>query len=230
MTTMDQYIDVVGQAEYKETVGTYRADLDLTVRAAKNETAMAEVADLRQACLRALLAAGLTGEEMSEGGGQAYQPWYWRRKDKVGQEASLRVLLAVDDMVRLQKALAALEPLFTDQARRVLSVGMRPEFAPTADARAAAEQEAIADARSRAERLASAAKVRILGAAQVEQLDVTRSRTGMHGDEDWRGFMVGAAAAGGLAEAEADVPLDAASRTTTVRFRVRFATQVLDGA
>lgn len=222
---MDHYIDVVGHAEYIEQATTFRADLDLSVRAAKDETALAEVAELRQNCLRALLASGIRPAEMTEGGGQAWQPWYWRKKEKVGQEASLRVLLEVDDMARLQRGLAALEPLF-GSVRRTLSVSMRrPEFAAADGARRRAEQAAIADARALAEALAATAAVRIVGVAQVEQLDVLRSRSGAHGDEEFRGVAVAAAAAFSLVEGGDDVPLEAPSRQVGVRFRVRFATQ-----
>jgi uncharacterized protein YggE len=222
---MTHYIDLVTTADYTETVSTYRADLDLSVRAAKDETALAEVAALRQECLHALLAAGLTSDEMTEGGGQAWQPWYWRKKERVGQEASLRVLLEVDDMARLQKALAALEPLF-ENARRTLSVSMRqPEFVAADGARQAAEHAAVTGARERADRLAAAAGVRVVGVAELEELGVARSRTGAHGDEEWRGARMMVAGAAVLEEGGEDISLEAASRTVTVRFRVRFATQ-----
>ena len=56
---MDRFIEVVGVGKLVERVAEYRADVTLQVRAAQVETAIKEVAELRNECIRRLRDAGL---------------------------------------------------------------------------------------------------------------------------------------------------------------------------
>src|SRR5215470_8730003 len=123
---MDPFIEVVGQGTLTEKVAEYRMDLSVTVRAAQGDVALKEATELRSRCIRTLKESGIKDRELTEGGGQVWRPWFWKKKP--GQEASHKILIACPDWDRLFKALGALEPLFDNQ-RCSLSVSMRqPKF------------------------------------------------------------------------------------------------------
>ncbi len=216
---MKTYIEVIGQGTLTEAVTEYRADLSVTVRAAQGDAALQEATDLRNRCIRTLKESGIKGNELTEGGGEVWRPWFWKKKP--GQEASHKILIACPDRDRLFTALGTLEPLFDNQ-RASLTVSMRrPRFEAESAERSAAMSRAIADAKSSAETLAREAGLRITGVTQVEELDDRKEPSGAYGDEDWRGAY--AVAAGELLSEEAPEALDAAVRQVTVRYRVRFA-------
>lgn len=214
---MDRFIDVVGIGTLSESVAEYRADVTLQVRAAQVETAIKEVSELRSECIQRLRAAGLTDRELLEGGAEIWRPWYLKKKP--GQEASQKLLVSCDDMQRLMGALGALESLFENQ-RYAISVSMRrPVFATDKTARREAEKAAIADAESKAANIADRAGLSLDGVIEVEELDVKMSRSGTFGDQDW----MGSAAAGGSAGGDLGETLEAATRSTSIRYRVRYA-------
>lgn len=219
---MDNFIEVVGQASYDETIRNYRAEINLAVRAAHADTAIREAGELRNHCITQLKQAGLTDAELIEGGGEVYRPWYERKK--AGQETSHKILIECADLARIQIALATLEGLF-DNPRYSFNFSMnRPLFGIDVNTIKQAQRAAIADARTQAELLAGACGVRITHVAQVEELVAKVSRSGMHGDEDWGGYA--ACMAAGAAGAPAPIALEAASRSNTVRYRVRFGSAV----
>src|SRR4051812_5734524 len=119
---MDSFIDTRGEASVVESVVEYHADLSVTVRAAQVETALTEVEDLRNRCIRGLREAGLGDGELNEGAGEVWRPWFWRKK--AGQEVSRKILVTCSDANRLYRALAALEPIFANQ-RYSVAVSMR---------------------------------------------------------------------------------------------------------
>jgi len=216
---MDSYIEVVGCGELVEEVTEYRADLSLSVRAAQADSAMVEAGELRDRCIRILKEAGLSSEELSEGGSTTWRPWFWKKKP--GQETSYKILISCSEAKRLYAALDALQPVFENQ-RYTLSVSMlSPRFVPATEDKVAAQAAAIGDARCKAETIAKEAKVSLSSIIQVEELSAKTDRSGAYGDEDWRGIPV---AAGSLAESDASFEeLDGAKRTSSIRYRVRFA-------
>ncbi|MDK2127064.1 SIMPL domain-containing protein [Parachitinimonas caeni] len=216
---MDRFIEVVGTASLVESVVEYRADVTVQVRAAQVETAIKEVGELRAECIRQLRQSGLNGDELSEGGAEVWRPWFW--KQKPGKEASHKLLICSHDMNRLMTALGALEPLFENQ-RHALSVSMRaPRFDVSIDARRAAERAALADAETKAKNIAECVGLKINSVLEVEELGVKTYRSGTYGDEDWMGVYAGGASAAALDAGDAP---EHATRSSTVRFRVRFAT------
>jgi uncharacterized protein YggE len=216
--SMDSFIETRGEASLIEGVVEYNADLSVTVRAAQVETALTEVEELRNRCIRGLREAGLGDSELKEGAGEVWRPWFWKKK--AGQEVSRKILITCSDANRLYRALAALEPLFASQ-RYVLSVSMRaPRFDAAPERRASVQAAAVDDARSKAEVVARAAGIALGPVLQIEEIEDRVGRSGAYGDEDWRGF-----AAGGMAAAAEEGPeiIEGATRTRTVRFRVRFS-------
>lgn len=216
---MDSFIDVRGEATIDELVLEYRADLTVTVRAPQADTALSEVEDLRNLCIRRLREGGLTEAELKEGAGEVWRPWFWRKK--AGQEVSRKVLISCDDVNRLFRALGSLEPIFSNQ-RFSMAVTMRPpRFGASPEAHAAAQAAAVGDARRKAEAVAASSKVALGRVVQVEEIDERVGRSGAYGDEEWRTF--GIAAAGAAAAEEPPEILEGATRTRTVRYRVRFS-------
>lgn len=214
---MDTYIEVAGQGDIAETVVEQRAALTLTVKASKAEAAFEEATRLRNDTIRALKAAGLGSDEISEGGRDTWQPWY--RRKSAGQEVSHRVLLRCRDTQRLYLAIDALQPLF-ENARHSLSVDMlQPRFDASAEAESAARAAAIQQARARAQVIAREAGVSLGSVAQVEKLGADAERTGSYGDY---GFAMAAAAPLAASAADDFEAIDGASRVRRLRFRVRF--------
>ncbi|NHZ79586.1 DUF541 domain-containing protein [Massilia sp. CCM 8695] len=218
---MDSYIEVTGQSSLVEQVTTYRADLSLSVRAAQADTAISEAGALRDDCIRVLKSSGIAPDEMSEGGNATWQPWFWK-KSKPGQERAFKILIACSEAKRLYTALDALQPIFEHQ-RYTLNVSMlKPQFEASDAERAQAHAAALADARGKAQLIASESGVRLSFVSQVEELGMTVGRSGTYGDEDWgyatRG--VGGGPDGG--DEAAYVQLEGAKRINTIRYRVRF--------
>ncbi len=212
---MDAFIDVRGQAEVTESVVEYAADLTITVRSSELEEAVRASEGVRESCVRALLAAGLDSSELREGSGEIWRPWFARKK--IRHEVSRKILIACPDAGRLQRALGAIGA----GERSSVAVSMRPpRFDASPAARSAALSGAIADARGKAEDLAGAAGVRLGPVIQVEEIDDRVGRSGAFGDEEWRSMFGrgGGAPPGG----EPPTNLEAAERTRTIRYRVRF--------
>jgi uncharacterized protein YggE len=216
---MEPFIEIIGQGTLAEKVVEYRADLSVSVRASRDDTALNEAIELRDQCIRVLEESGIKASELTEGGGELWRPWFWKRK--LGQEVSHKILISCADHDRLFKALGALEPLFKRE-RSSLSVSMRrPKFEATGGERSAAMSSAITNAKSSAETIAREAGLRITGVIQVEELDERTERSGAYGDEDWRGMYAG----GVPPSEEAPEPIEAAVRQIVIRYRVRFSAE-----
>lgn len=217
---MDEFIEVVGSAATVETLVEHRVALTLTVRAPQSEDVVQQAAVLRDVCVRTLLGAGLKHTELSEGGGEIGQAWWWRTKKEREKErdASHKVLIACADIVRIRAALAALEPCFRSQRVSLDVTNMTPRFEATDEAKTHAQQAAIEHARVAAAALAKASDVTLGRVIQIEELDIRSDRSGAYGDEDYgRMYSLREPSAG-----DAPTELDRAKRKQTCRYRVRF--------
>lgn len=226
---MDRYIDVIGEGSFIETASRFIAEVTLEVRAAKDETAVRDVAELCSEALTVLREAGITDEELVEGGADIRRPWYWKKQ--VGQSAARKLILKVKDFGRLTRALELLEPLQSrNRERKMISVDMRqPEFTDSTDAKATALADAFSDAKVKASRLVSTMNCRLGAPLQVEEGTHAKRNSGFSGDEDWGGdysrFAMGGgvvlAAAGGAAS-DPEPELQRPTRTIFVKCRVKF--------
>ena len=215
---METYIQVAGLGDLIETVIEQRATLTITVKASKTEVALAEATSLRNDAIRTLKAAGLAPDEITEGGRDAWQPWYLKRS--VGQEVAHRVLIACKETRRLYQALDALEPLFTN-SRYTMGVDMQqPRFEAQEGAEAEARMAAIRHARGKALILAKEAGVTLGAVAQVEELGSQADSSGAYGDHTWA-YAGGGAALAASPEGNFE-ELAGAKRIRTLRYRVRF--------
>ncbi|MCA9094284.1 MAG: SIMPL domain-containing protein [Planctomycetaceae bacterium] len=226
---MDRYIEVIGEGSFIETASRFIAEVTLEVRAAKDETALRDVADLWTEALTTLLEAGITEEEIVEGGTAVRLPWYWKKQ--VGQNASRKIILKVADFGRLNHALELLEPLQSrSKERKTISINMRqPEFTDSEDAKATALSDAFTDARKKASRLAITMNCILGTPLQVEEGTHAKRNSGFSGDEDWGGdfsrYAMGGGAflgAPGAAAIEPEPELQRPTRTIFVKCRVRF--------
>lgn len=216
---METFIQVAGLGDLIERVTEQRATLTITVKASKTEVALAEATSLRNDTIRTLKEAGLTSDEITEGGRDAWQPWYLKRS--VGQEVAHRVLIACKETRRLYQALDALEPLFTN-SRYTMGVDMQqPRFEAQEGAEAEARMAAIRHARGKALILAKEAGVTLGAVAQVEELGSQADNSGAYGDHTWAYAGGAAASASGSPESDFE-ELAGAMRTRTLRYRVRF--------
>jgi uncharacterized protein YggE len=228
---MDRYIEVIGEGEFIETAARFITQIDLTVRAAKDETALKEVAELGHDVLVSLRKSGIYDDEIVEGGTDYYQPWYWKKQ--VGQTAARKIILKVTDFTRLNQALTDLEPLQSrHKERKTIAIDMRqPEFETSSETKALALAAAFEDAKVKALRLAAAMNCQIGNPIHVEEGGWSKRNSGFSGDYDWDGdgdrfarsgyaLMMG----GAIAEEPESAPeLQRPTRTIFVKCRVRFS-------
>jgi uncharacterized protein YggE len=227
---MEAFIEVTASAALAEQVVEFRADVTLTVRAAQAsllvrasqlETAAKEAGELRDACIRALKAAGLHDAELADGGAQSVTPWFWRKAP--AQEAAQKILISCSDMPRLQSGFAALEPLFKNERFSLEATLLPPRFDAPPAVRRAAERAAIEAARAKAENLAESAGARVGTVLQIQELATESVASGAYGDPSHAALRLEAAMDRAVPAAAQPEPLDAAVRATTLHFRVVFA-------
>jgi uncharacterized protein YggE len=225
---MDRYIEVIGEGQFIERASRFIAEVTLEVRATKDETAFGEATELAREAVAILRDAGLSEEEIIEGGSDVQRPWYWKKK--VGQTASRKLIFKVADYSRLNRALERLEPLQSrNKERKTISVNMRqPEFEAGSPAKAEALRGAFRDAQQKASALAAQIGCDLGPVSSVEESGWAKRSSGFSGDEDWWGdssrFPMGAGGVmlAGAAAAEPELELPKPTRTIFVKCRVRF--------
>jgi uncharacterized protein YggE len=226
---MDRYIEVTGEGQFQESAARFIAELTLEVRADKEETAMSEVDELCGEALAMLRRHGIAEDEIVEGGGNLWRPWYWKKQ--AGQKAMRRVILKAADFGRLNRALEQLEPLQSrNRERKTIGIEMQqPEFEESPDAKSNALAQAFQEARTKAQRLAVEMNCTLGEPLHDEEGGMVKRNSGFSGDEDWSGdssrFGYGGAVVMMAAGAAAEPPpeLQRPARTIFVRCRVRFA-------
>jgi uncharacterized protein YggE len=225
----DRFVEVTGEGQYRENVTEYVADFELMVRSARPESQGDGISEFRNACIAALLEAGLSPPQIVDGGLRLTRPW-WKKPEKAGHYAEAQLTVHDPDGERLSRAIAAAEKTPRNE-RQTLTVQMRqPVFEPTPGAVDDALRAAVENAESKARVLALAANARLGSVTRISEIGRVVRRSGSYGDPDWWGdqgrFGPAAAVAGaGLAAGAAPDPEPPGSPTRTVwtRFAVRFA-------
>jgi uncharacterized protein YggE len=225
---MERYIEVIGEGEFVETASRFIAQITLAVRAARDETALAESSEFCAQVLAVLRESGIADDEIVEGGMDFFQPWYWKKQ--VGQNAIRKIILKVTDFNRLNAALEKLEPLQSrNKERKTISIDMRqPEFDDTSEAKASVLAQAFEDAKAKATRLATAMNCTLGQPIHAEEGSWSKRNSGFSGDGDWWGDDSRFAPAGGMMMmaggtlSEAEPELQRPTRTVLVKCRVRF--------
>lgn len=224
----DRYIEVVGEGRFEERPSRFVAAITVQVRAGKGAAALDELDEFWRAVVSTLRQAGLTDDEIVEGGTSYFHPWYSKKKSE--RFGVRKVILKVRDFGRMNAALAELEPLQSGE-RKSIAVNMRqPDFDAGVEEKAAAFESAFAEAHSKAARLAQLAGVELGPVIHIEEGRSGRRGSGFSGDEDWGGdsdrfgpstgvVMLGAP---GSADDESEFNLQTATRSVFVKCRVRF--------
>lgn len=227
---MDRYIEVIGEGQFIETATKFIAEVTLEVRASKDETAMRELAEFWAEALAVLREAGISDDEIVEGGVDFQRPWYWKKK--VGQSALRKIILKVADVDRLHRGLEQLEPLQArNKERKTISVDMRqPVFEDSDEAKSAVLARAFQDAKAKASRLAAAMGCKLGQPIEAEEGGWSKRNSGFSGDDDWWGDQSrfpmsggGVVVMAGAGAAEPAPTPQRPTRTIFVKCRVRFA-------
>lgn len=212
-----RHIEVSAKARFERVILAHRAQLELTVTAPRSSLALEEALELKQRCIRLLCNHGIDRDEIKEGGSDVDREW-WRSDKKAQQSASHRLLFELDNLGRLQRALQALEPLFEGNNRYRLRFQARPpRFDESDAATSTAWCEAVTAARQQAEKMAVVLGLTLGPALWIEQREISKESTGMHGDSS--PFLLYSAAAGPTEDTlDPDSPL----QRNSVHVRARF--------
>ncbi|NQV26162.1 MAG: SIMPL domain-containing protein [Rhodopirellula sp.] len=130
MGDTDRHIEVVSSANVSRTVESYRARIDLTVATRKKQSCLDESITLRDDVLSALSDAGISADNVEEGGGQVTQSSWSSTKTVTHQ-----LQVSHTDMSVIIQAMANVERIFASIKLPWFS-GIRKDFtfnAPTPD-------------------------------------------------------------------------------------------------
>lgn len=223
---METFIDVVGSSEYAEYPDKIILDIDISVRAAKKDTAEKDITEVVNKTIDHLYECGLSKDEVFFGGRESYTPW-WRR-DKAGVETRNRITIQSSNKALVYQALETAERYKADKRIGFDIEERQPIYIAKDEDIQLAMQQAISDALSKATCLAEAAGSRVGQVLQIEEIKKGVRASGSYGDYDYGdygSFAVGMAA-GGSAEGYDDEPaarLERSSRTIFVKYRVKYA-------
>ena len=230
-TDNGSFVDVLADASYDEPVERFIADVELEGRGASEDSAMQQVRELTSRCVERLTAAGLARDEIEDAGMAMRRPWWTRKKEPPGKEATHKLRLRCGDLAKLNRALAALEGAAAN-TREAINLHMRPPVFREDDApRADALRRAVRAAREKAQAVAVEAGATLGPVLQVIEAPSAWRGSGFGDDNDWGGDSSrfaggggGAVLMAGIGEAgEQPEPLATPSRTIWVRCRVRFS-------
>jgi uncharacterized protein YggE len=188
---MDRYLEVVGEGKFTETASRFVAEVNLGVHAVKQESALSEIAALHRETVQLLRGAGLTDDEIVDGGAGFVtsfdRPWTWKKKHE--RDAKQRLIIKVKQLDRLYAALGVLENLQSRVARsQTVYVELRqPEFEAPSEMRAVAHSSAFLDAQEKAQQLAARTNGKLGKVLFVEEAGRAKRNSGFSGDEDWFG-------------------------------------------
>ncbi|MGD8912337.1 MAG: SIMPL domain-containing protein [Candidatus Thiodiazotropha sp.] len=223
---MEKYIEVLGESEYEEIPKKIVVDLDITLRASKEDVAQKESKEIVNKALDQLFAKGLTKSEVNFGGRETFTPW-WKR-NKAGIETQNRITIKSDNFPLVYMALDSIDR-YKDNKRIIFRVSERqPVFEPDQSQIDKALEAVIDSARNKAEILAHAANGKVGEVLEIEETKRGVRGSGSYGDYDWGdnlGITIASAAAVGAGAAEDEEPaarIEGNARTVFVKYRVKF--------
>lgn len=215
----DRYVEVLGEGAYDESVQRLGVSIRISAETHRTESAMSEIARLRDLCIERLKAAGVSADDIREAGaGVEQQPWRGKKRS-----ATQVIHVSTGDMAVITKAIYSVEPLVKDKRYTFNTTMHLPQFEALPGAVEAAQRRAMADARRQASVLAEEAGLILGGVLQVQQLPRTVRQ--QHGYQPYGSDSIGEMCA---FDAEASAPpgasgIDTPQRAVRVRYRVRFA-------
>ncbi len=150
----DRYIEVIGLATIERKIELYRMELSITVRHKRWKPVAGEATELRERVLKVLTDAGVRPENVEEAGGLVKRT-RWERS------STHNLLIGDSDIRVLARALAQVQPLFSEKRYEFSSQFSEPVFSKVKDRSADALKEAVDNAKRRAEALAQGAGLRL---------------------------------------------------------------------
>jgi uncharacterized protein YggE len=164
-----RYIETVGSCRYDPPVETYRAMIEISVTVRRRRSALDESLALRNRVIEAVKSAGVSPNCIEEAGGSISRN-YWSKK-----RVSHSLLISAADIAVLTAAMALVEPVCSASNHDFSFHLVSPVFAKTDDVRERVLQQAVANARRKAEVLAHEAGVELAGVLTiVEMADIER--------------------------------------------------------
>ncbi len=233
---MNNYIDVVGESSYWEVPTKVVLDIELFIRAAKEETAVAETREYVSRLIDELLETGLEEAELRYGGRETYLPW-WKR-DKAGIEIRNKVTILSARREIAYKATDAISRYPSNKRVSITIDERQPIFEPKDQAVKKALEDAFSHAREKALHLAKCANSHLGEVMAIQEWKRSARASGSYGDGDWWGdsesisyetgaMMMAAAPAAMRADSEAfeepGARLVGNERKISIKLKVRFA-------
>lgn len=167
-----RYVEVIGEAEYREAVESYVVELRLSVRtAARDARARSEIEALRQRVLQAMMGGGVIAQAEVEDRGEVMVP-PWRPRGRGGEETAWMLVIRVSELQRLIYALSLVEALPRSVREGVTHRWRPPVLGDQSRARAEALVTAFGKARGMAGALAVAGGSQLGDLLELEELVV----------------------------------------------------------
>lgn len=222
--TSQHYIEVIGEGLYQEIPEQVILDIQLSVRAAQEETAAEDNKKFANTLINELLAHGLTQAEIRFGGRQSYTPW-WKRK-KAGQETRTKITVVSARRDIAYKAVDSISRYLNNKRISVEVSERQPIFKTPDGAVSQAFEAAMVNAKEKAEHLANLASCRLGNVLEIQEWRRDMRHSGSYGDSDWWGDSgaMRMAAGAGINEFDDDPAgrLQGNARTIYIKFRVRY--------
>lgn len=220
----DNYIEVIGEAQYSEEPDTWIIDVILNIQTANEDALIAESREYKNKLVNILLSNGIIEDELFYAGTDLYTPWW--KKNRVGLNASHKVTIRTRDRYKAYKALEKVEELNKISKRIVVQIDERKPFFKANDKEILnARNEACKNASIKAKDLAEAFNMDVGSPIEIQEIDKGSRASGNYGDSDWGGVYTVACASPRSINDEVDneVQLKGNERVIYLRYRIKFA-------
>ena len=225
---MSKFIEVFGESEYQEYPLKLVIDIDVSIRAVKEETAKTEIQDIVNDILDKLFENGLSKNDVTFGGRETFTPW-WKR-NKVGVETKNKITIISENRVTVYSALDKIDQYKSDKRITVSINERQPIFEAAPGDIEKAISNACDNAKKKAELLASATGVCVGKPIEIQEFKRGVRRSGSYGDYDYgdyEGITIAAASASVLSENEGEYENPAAriegnNRIVFIKYRIKY--------
>ncbi len=221
---MNNFVEVYGESSYEESPKKVIIDVDLSVRAAKEDIATTGIQNLTNDLIDQLINNGIDKNDLYFGGRETFLPW-WKRK-KAGVEIRNRITIKSEDRPNTYQALENIER-YKDDKRIIVSINERqPLFeAEKADIENALKK-ACADAKRKAQILADACGKKVGNVLEIQETKRGVRGSGSYGDYDWGDYneitLAAAAAASSDDLEEPAARIEGNKRTVFLKYRIKY--------
>lgn len=222
---MDHYVEVIGDSEYVEYPDKIMLDLDISVKAAKDESAERDIREIVNSTVNSLCKSGLDKEEIFFGGRETFTPWW--KKNKAGVETRNRITIKSSDRYAVYTALEEMDR-YKDDKRVTFTIRERqPIYVAKDEEVSVAMKLACENAFSKANCLAQACDRNVGKVLEIEEFKKGIRGSGSYGDYDYGDndpflALAAPAKASSLGEAEPASSLERNTRIVYLKYRVKY--------